>query len=368
MNWYEINNIKDFDSPALIVYPERVAQNISACIKMVGDLDRLRPHVKTNKTIEVVQMMLAQGIAKFKCATIAEAEMLALAGAADVLLAYQPTGPKILRLVELALNYPLVKFSCLADNIESVKSIAQIFDSKELQIEIYIDLNVGMNRTGILPGKEAIDLYAFASTLKGVMPVGLHAYDGHIRNQDINDRTEACNKAFEAVSKMQADMILAGIREPILIAGGTPSFPIHATKTDRECSPGTFVFWDHGYEVLCAEQPFQPAALVISRVISLPSESIICTDLGHKSVAAENDIARRVTFLNAPGLQPVGQSEEHLVLKTEPGHGFKVGDLLYGLPYHICPTVALYERAYTVGNGDITGEWKIVGRDRRISS
>ena len=78
MNWYEINNIEDFDSPALVVYPERVEQNISACIKMVGDLDRLRPHVKTNKTVEVVQMMLAQGIAKFKCATIAEAEMLAI--------------------------------------------------------------------------------------------------------------------------------------------------------------------------------------------------------------------------------------------------------------------------------------------------
>ena len=110
-----------------------------------------------------------------------------------------------------------------------------------------------------------------------------------------------------------------------------------------------------------------PAIVLVTRIISLPSQSKICTDLGHKSVAAENEITRRVFFLNAEGLKPVGQSEEHLVLETNEHHSYKVGDIFYGLPYHVCPTVALYERVYTIESGKVTGEWKTVSRDRKIT-
>ena len=105
----------------------------------------------------------------------------------------------------------------------------------------------------------------------------------------------------------------------------------------------------------------------MTRIVSLPSPTTICTDLGHKSIAAENEISRRVYLLNAPDLRPTIQSEEHLVLETNPGHSFKPGDILYGLPYHVCPTIALYEKAHTVENGKVNGEWKNVARDRRIS-
>jgi D-serine deaminase-like pyridoxal phosphate-dependent protein len=63
----------------------------------------------------------------------------------------------------------------------------------------------------------------------------------------------------------------------------------------------------------------------------------------------------------------VGQSEEHLVVEAGPGHNYRIGDVLYGVPYHICPTVALYERAVTIEDGLTTGEWKNVARDRKIS-
>jgi D-serine deaminase-like pyridoxal phosphate-dependent protein len=99
MSWYEINNINDFDSPALIIYKERVQQNIARAIQMTGDASRLRPHVKTNKIAEVCNMMMKAGINKFKCATIAEAEMLGIIHAPDVLLAYQPVGVKIQRFI-----------------------------------------------------------------------------------------------------------------------------------------------------------------------------------------------------------------------------------------------------------------------------
>jgi D-serine deaminase-like pyridoxal phosphate-dependent protein len=119
--------------------------------------------------------------------------------------------------------------------------------------------------------------------------------------------------------------------------------------------------------LICAEQPFLTAALVISRVISLPDETKLCLDVGHKSVSAENELGKRVYFLNAPELEMVGQSEEHLVVDAGKGHRYKVGDIIYGLPYHICPTVALYERAITVEDNKTNGEWRNIARDRTIN-
>ena len=140
-----------------------------------------------------------------------------------------------------------------------------------------------------------------------------------------------------------------------------------AIGMDVECSPGTFIYWDKGYLDLCPEQNFLPAAVLLTRVISLPSPNRICTDLGHKSVAPENEITRRVFFLNASGLNPVGQSEEHLVLEINDGKSYKVGDIFYGLPIHVCPTIALYDTAITIENGIATGEWKNIARDRKIT-
>ncbi|HKB43962.1 MAG TPA: hypothetical protein VKC90_06225, partial [Chitinophagaceae bacterium] len=149
--------------------------------------------------------------------------------------------------------------------------------------------------------------------------------------------------------------------------GGSPTFSIHCKRKKIECSPGTFIYWDKTYQDLCPEQIFLPAALVMTRVISLPDETKLCLDLGHKSVAAENELIRRVYFPDAPQLKAISQSEEHLVVDAGKDHSYKVGDLLFGIPFHICPTVALYEKAYTVENGKLAGEWKTIARDRKIT-
>ena len=365
-DWFRIDNIDEIDSPALIVYPERVKENIGTLLSMIDDSQRLRPHVKTHKSKEATSLMMTAGIKKFKCATISEAEMLAIVGAPDILLAYQPSEIKLKRFISLIKKYPCSKFSCLVDNLNSAKNISGEAVENKVEISVYIDLNVGMNRTGIQPGEKAIDLYKQCAQLKGKL-IGLHAYDGHIRSKDFEQRARECNEAFMPVEKMQKQLIEEGFPEPIIVAGGSPTFPIHAKRKDIECSPGTFIYWDKGYQTSCPEQKFLPAALVISRVISLPGESKICLDLGHKSIAAENELSNRVYFLNAPELKFISQSEEHLVAETSPGHSYKVGDVLYGLPVHICPTCALYERAILVENNIVKGEWKTIARDRKIS-
>jgi D-serine deaminase-like pyridoxal phosphate-dependent protein len=255
----------------------------------------------------------------------------------------------------------------LVDNIESAKAIATVASANNLTIPVYIDINVGMNRTGVLPESRAIQLYEQCSGSTGINPIGLHAYDGHIRHTDLTKRIEACDRAFALVQRLQTQLVEQGFPEPTIVAGGSPTFYVHAKRKNIECSPGTFIYWDKGYSSLCPEQSFLTSALVLTRIISLPDETKLCLDLGHKSVASENDLDKRVYFLNAPELRFVSHSEEHLVVETSADHNYKVGEVLYGLPFHICPTVALFERVLTVKNNFISGEWRNIARDRKIT-
>ncbi len=366
-DWFNIKNIDAIDSPALIVYPEKVERNIDVAVSMIDDITRLRPHIKTCKCKEAIELMMRKGITKFKCATIAEAEMLAMCKAKDVLLAYQPNDVKIHRFISLIKKYPDTFFSCLTDNAASAESIDIASFQAGITIFVYIDINTGMNRTGITSGEEAKEFFLFCCNKKNIKAEGFHVYDGHLHTEDIDQRTKECNDAYLPVERMIDELFFHGYDDIKIIAGGSPTFPIHAQRKDVECSPGTFIYWDKGYETICPEQKFSPAALVIARIISLPAEDLICIDLGHKSIAAEKDLQHRVHFIDAPELFLISQSEEHLVARTTIGHSYKIGDVLYGIPYHICPTVALYERAITIEDHLATGEWKTIARDRKIS-
>jgi len=365
-SWYTISDIDNLDTPALVVYPARVKENINILKGMIDGVPRLRPHVKTHKCKDTALLMLEAGIAKFKCATIAEAEMLGMSAAPDVLLAYQPIGPKLERFVKLIKAYPETQYSCLVDNNAAAEHISKTSLQNNIIIPVYIDLNVGMNRTGIKPD-DAVELYGYCGNLPGIKLIGLHAYDGHIHDKEFAVREQKANEAFARVEQLQQRIKEEGYADPIIIAGGAPTFPVHAARGAVECSPGTFIYWDWGYSLNCEEQPFLTAVLVVSRVISLPDEGKLCLDVGHKSISAENELTKRIYFLNAPELTFVGQSEEHLVVDAGKDHTYKVGDVLYGLPYHICPTVALYERAITIENNRISGEWRNIARDRKIT-
>lgn len=365
---YKIQNIDELDTPVLVVYPDRVQYNIEAAIKMVGDVRRLRPHIKTHKSAVVAKMMMDAGITQFKCATIAEAEMLGMAGAIDVLLAYQPVGPKLQRFINIIKKFPNTHYACLIDNIAAAQAQSDAFEAQNLNMPVFIDLNIGQNRTGIAPDETAVALYNTCENMKGIHIVGLHGYDGHLRSPDLAIRKAECDASFDKLKALEAEILRGGnVKELVIVSGGSPSFSIHANRKTVQCSPGTFIYWDKGYSDLCSEQPFKPAALLVTRVISLPDTTKLCLDLGHKSVAAENDISKRVYFLNASELIPLSQSEEHLVVEAGVGHTYKVGDVLYGLPFHICPTVALFERVVTIENVKTSGEWLTIARDRRIT-
>ena len=172
-DWYVISNVDRIDSPALAFYPDRISGNIELAKRIIGDTNRLRPHVKTNKAAEVSRMLLDAGIRKFKCATIAEAEMLGHMNAPDVLLAYQPVGPKISRLLDLIKAYPATHYSCLVDQVENARAISALCEAGNITLDVFIDLNVGMNRTGVLP-ERAEALVDAILPLKSLQIIGVH--------------------------------------------------------------------------------------------------------------------------------------------------------------------------------------------------
>lgn len=365
--WYRVTNLEDVPSPSLLLYPDRIQENIDRMIKMAGGTARLRPHLKTHKLAELVRMQLAAGIDKFKCATIAEAEMAAGAGAPDVLLAYPVVGPNAARYLHLTQRFPGTRFSCLADNASAVIALAEVFDRAGAVAEVLLDVDCGQRRTGVVPGSDwAMDLYNLLATTRGVTPGGLHAYDGHIGEAELDLRTVQCRAAFDPVDTLRRNLRAADLPLPRVVAGGTPTFPIHAANESVECSPGTCVLWDFGYGAKFRDLNFQFAAVLLTRVVSKPGANLLCLDLGHKAVASENP-APRVQFFNLPVATAVNHSEEHLVLEAPNANDFSVGDVFYGIPRHICPTVALHSEVVVVENGVAGERWRVTARDRRLT-
>lgn len=312
MNWYKLHTENDVDTPALLVYPDRIRQNIDMLKSMIDDPDRLRPHIKTHKTEEILRMQLEAGIVKYKCATIAEAELLGQCGAPDVLLAYPLYGPKLRRFIALVKEYHQTKYAAIVDNQDAARELSDRAVQHEISVDVYIDLHIGMGRTGIPPGERALELYRLCHEMKGLLVQGFHAYDGHVREINIEKRKEICARNYEPIAHMVEQCVQEGFVKPRVIIGGSPSFPIYAQYPEVECSPGTFVLWDKGYADTLPEQDFLPAAVLMTRIVSLPSESTICVDLGYKAIAAENALENRVFFLDAPDLKPLTHSEEHL--------------------------------------------------------
>lgn len=359
---YSIENEESIDTPALLIYPHLIKQNISMAIQLAHDADALRPHVKTHKSAEVTRMLLEAGISKFKCATIAEAEMLAMAGAKDVLLAYQPAITKAKRLQMLSRKYADVRFSCLVDNEKTVKELSAVFEHEVLSV--YIDVNAGMNRTGVLP-EHIYPLFVACRSVKNIHLAGLHVYEGHIHDTNTDIRKTQADEAYTLANSIRELLQQELDYRLKMVIGGTPTFHLYANRPEAELSPGTFVFWDEGYRSTLPDLPFNIAAVVMTRVVSIIDNHTVCVDLGHKSIASENPFPR-VIFIGLEAIA-ISHSEEHLVVAVPDAGKHFVGEVWYGMPHHICPTVALYDCIYVVENQQVIDTWKVVARDRLIT-
>tara|TARA_B100001057_G_scaffold135115_3_gene134577 strand:+ start:788 stop:1891 length:1104 start_codon:yes stop_codon:yes gene_type:complete len=364
-DWFKLENTHEISTPSLVVFPKRILHNIKLMIEIAGGTESLRPHIKTHKMSEIIKMQIDNGINKFKCATITEAELLAKSGAKDILLAIQPTGKNISRFISLIEIYPESIFSTIVDNEYSLNEINNRAKEKKISVSIWLDINNGMNRTGVEPNNEACSIFQKIASASNLNAKGLHVYDGHIRESDYSERKHVCDNAFSHVLDLKKNIEKKGILIDKIVAGGTPTFPIHAKRENVEVSPGTSLLWDDRYGTAFEDLKFIHSAVLIGSIISKPSKDLLCINLGHKSVASEMDFPR-LSFLNLKNTEQIGHSEEHLVVKCNESDKYPVGMICYSIPSHICPTVPKFSKVLTVDEGEVIGEWKVSARDNMI--
>jgi D-serine deaminase-like pyridoxal phosphate-dependent protein len=357
-------------SPSLVIFHERLIANLDEMLVMAQHPKRLRPHCKTHKMDQVVRLWLERGVTKHKAATIAECEMLGAAGAKDVLFAYNPVGPNVGRIVALARKFPACGFTVTTDHERPLHELSEAAAKAGVTIGVMLDVNLGMDRTGITPETPgAVELYALTTTLPGLRPAGFHIYDGHQRQLALDERNAAVAEQWPRVVELRTQCEAAGLKVPALACGGTPTFPCYAAMTDPtiELCPGTCVFHDAGYGTHFPDLPFAPAAVVVTRVISRPAANRMTLDIGNKAVAADPPKGSRVFLPDLPDAIQDIHNEEHLGLITPDAARYKPGDVLMAIPMHICPTSALYDKVAVIESGKITAWWDVTSRNRKLT-
>jgi D-serine deaminase-like pyridoxal phosphate-dependent protein len=371
--WDDAYRVSDFDdlmTPALVVYPEIIASNIERTLALLnGDASRWRVHIKTAKLGYTLRMMVERGVRNFKCATTLELLVACQCGAADVLVAYPVVGANARRVREIAEQFPQVRVSVLVENEEQARQW------RGSRLSVFVDINPGMNRTGIDEGHGAqvFDLVR-AIGASGLEFRGVHYYDGHHRQPDERERTAAAHHGYTRLIEIVNEIERMGIRVPEVISAGTPTLPSSLSFEGfrnagfvHRVSPGTVIYCDaSSMAQLSAEYGYRPAVLVLTRVVSHPRAGIVTCDGGHKSVSADSGVPTCVV-LGHPELTPLSPSEEHLPLQVAEGAaGPKVGEPLYLLARHICTTVNNFNDALVVRNGKIESIEKVTARGREM--
>ena len=359
---YGVSAIEDVLTPALVLYPDAIQANIEATLRLLsGDASRWRVHIKTAKLDYTLRMLLARGVRNFKCATTLELLIACRAGAADILFAYPAMGANARRARELAQQFPDVRISVLAENDE------QIEQWRGSSVGIFLDINPGMNRTGI-DQSDTNKVTELAPTIKksGLEFRGLHYYDGQFASSPEPERTQAAHRGYDELLKIAGELLRSGTNVPEIITAGTPTFPCSLSYENfrrgsfiHRVSPGTVVYCDAtSLQQLPAEYGYQPGALVLTRVVSHPHHGMITCDAGHKTVSADAGVPTCVV-LGHEDLTPLSPSEEHLPMavreggKTPRNKTPRIGEVLYLLPRHVCPTVNNFDDALLVRNGNI---------------
>lgn len=340
-------DLKDLLTPCLLIDLDRVRSNIARVLSLVGnEPERWRPHVKTTKIPEIWRELVNLGIRNFKCATTREAALLGEtltrynAKDSDVLVAYPLVGPNLTRLGEIAKEHADIRYSVLVEDAAT---------NVPTGVDIFVDINPGMNRTGV-PIKETNHILEIAAAA-GERFRGFHFYDGHQHDMDLKEREFAIHSGYDELLRLRTRALDAGLVVDELITSGTPAL-LHATRyaplkdlngTRHRVSPGTVVFHDQRSEEENPELLLSPAATVLTRVVSHPTQGIVTCDAGSKAVAAEAGDPIAV-ILGHPDWEALTPNEEHLPIRIT-GDPPARGSELILIPRHICPTVNLAETA-----------------------
>jgi D-serine deaminase-like pyridoxal phosphate-dependent protein len=287
-------------------------------------------------------------------------------GAIDVLVAYPTVGANARRVREIADAFPNVRISVLAENEKQVRQWSGG------AVDVFLDINPGMNRTGVEQshGEEVVRLVR-AIGEAGLEFRGLHYYDGHYGGLEERERIAAAHAGYDRLLEIVKEIEHGGVGVAEVITAGTPTLPCSLAYGGfrgkgfiHRVSPGTVVYNDAtSLAQLPREYGYRPAALVLTRVVSRPKAGMITCDAGHKAVSADAGVPTCVVVGHSE-LKPLSPSEEHLPMEVAEGAGPEVGEALYLLPRHVCPTVNNFDCALLVRDGRIESVEKVSARGR----
>ena len=365
---YRVSSVDDLLTPALLLYPEIVSSNIERILALLGgDANRWRVHIKTAKLGFTLRMLVEHGVRNFKCATTLELLVACRSGAEDVLFAYPAVGANVRRVREIAKQFPEVRISVLAENEEQVRQW------RGGQVGVFLDINPGMNRTGVEQSRtdKVVELVRTVGEA-GMEFGGLHYYDGQYGELEAQSRNTAAGAGYDLLLELVSKIQRSGVRTPEVITAGTPTLPcslgyqgFQGREFIHRVSPGTIVYGDATSLIqLPGEYRLRPAVLVLTRVISHPRLGVVTCDGGHKAVSADAGVPT-CAVVGHPELTPLSPSEEHLPLAVAgDAVGPEIGDVLYLLPRHVCPTVNNFDCALLARDGHIEAMEKVSARGR----
>jgi D-serine deaminase-like pyridoxal phosphate-dependent protein len=331
-----------------------------------GSRVRVRPHLKTVKSASVARLLLAAGAVGGCVAKVSEAEVLMQDGIDDLLITTEIVGkPKLERLVRLVQQSAHLKV--VVDSLVGARALNEALREAGQDIDVLLDLNVGQNRCGVLPGEEALRLAHSLRELSHLHLRGIQGYEGHLQHiPDEEERARRCRQAMHLLTETATHLKAAGFVMEIVTTGGTGTAEICAgCEGITEVQPGSFVFMDTDYRH--AIGPIYANALtILTTVISRPAPDRAVVDAGLKSLSTDSGMPEP---RGLPGVtyQPAG--DEHGILREEDSApsalaSLSIGDRLELIPSHIDTTVNLHDVYYAHREGKLEAIWPVTARGK----
>ncbi len=359
-------HIYDLPTPALIVDRNKLQDNLERMAQVAAAAGvKLRPHIKTHKSPFIAHWQQALGAQGVTVATVDEAEVMAYSGIEDVFVAY-PAAERH-RAQRLARLGRLANVSVGIDSQIGAKILSEVAEQYGASLGALIEIDTGLQRSGLASAKEAIALAKSISKLPGLELQGLFTHAGHAHGQDAVGREVAGRAEGEITVEIANALRAAGFPVQEVSTGSTPSASIVAQVPGvTEIRPGTYVFNDGSLVAPGVATWDQCALSVLATVVSHPTSHRYILDSGSKSLSKDQGTG-------VPGFGAIkGQeaiyitwvNEEHGVIEDS-SLGLGVGEKVEVIPNHACAAMNLFDEYYLVEDGVVLGRIPVAARGHR---
>ena len=361
-------SVWDLDTPALVVDLDVLEANIATMQRTVARNGiASRPHAKTHKTPEIARMQLETGSVGICVAKISEAHALFKHGIEPLLMTTSNVTPtKINRAMHL--RKWCDQFIQATDTPENARLLAEAADSLGLVADVVVDVDPGGHRTGITPGRPALELAQLVDQLPSLRLRGMLCYDGGSQHVTGFEKREAQTlerliPAAETFEQFQR----AGLSTEIFSGGGTGTYNIdHQTPGLTDVQVGSYVFMDAQYMGIGGMNDsdvysdFNPALTILTTVLNAQYEGRATTDAGAKACTINRPWA---IVKGETGMSYTSGSDEFGSIRYEdPSRTYQVGEKLELIVSHCDPVVNLYDQMYAVRNGVVESVWEVSAR------